>query len=47
MSFLSTALMIAVFLIFMIIVAQFNSAAIPGIIVSPVVFSLIGSSWAC
>ena len=42
MSFLSTALMIAVFLIFMIIVAQFNSAAIPGIIVSSVVFSLIG-----
>lgn len=42
MSFLSTALMIAVFLVFMIIVAQFNSAAIPAIIVSSVVFSLTG-----
>lgn len=42
MAFLSTALMIAVFLIFLIIVAQFNSAAIPAIIVSSVVFSLIG-----
>ncbi|HRD52299.1 MAG TPA: efflux RND transporter permease subunit, partial [Flavobacteriales bacterium] len=42
MAFLSTALLIAVFLVFMIIVAQFNSAAIPAIIVSSVVFSLIG-----
>lgn len=42
MGFLSTALLIAVFLVFMIIVAQFNSAAIPAIIVSSVVFSLIG-----
>jgi multidrug efflux pump subunit AcrB len=42
MGFLSTALMIAVFLVFMIIVAQFNSAAIPAIIVSSVVFSLTG-----
>jgi multidrug efflux pump len=42
MSFLSTALLIAVFLVFLIIVAQFNSAAIPGIIMSSVVFSLIG-----
>ena len=42
MSFLSTALLVAVFLVFMIIVAQFNSAAIPAIIVSSVVFSLIG-----
>jgi multidrug efflux pump len=42
MAFLSTALMIAVFLVFLIIVAQFNSAAIPAIIVSSVVFSLIG-----
>ncbi|MBL7963559.1 MAG: efflux RND transporter permease subunit [Flavobacteriales bacterium] len=42
MTFLSTALLIAVFLVFMIIVAQFNSAAIPAIIVSSVVFSLIG-----
>ena len=42
MGFLSTALMIAIFLVFMIIVAQFNSATIPAIIVSSVVFSLIG-----
>jgi multidrug efflux pump len=42
MAFLSTALMIAVFLVFLIIVAQFNSAAIPAIIVSSVIFSLIG-----
>ncbi|MCO6499961.1 MAG: efflux RND transporter permease subunit [Vicingus serpentipes] len=42
MSFLSTALMIAVFLIFLIIVAQFNSISAPVIIVTSVVFSLIG-----
>lgn len=42
MSFLSTALVIAVFLIFLIMVAQFNSAATPFIIVASVVFSLIG-----
>ncbi len=42
MSFLTTALMIAVFLIFLIMVAQFNSAATPFIIVASVVFSLIG-----
>jgi multidrug efflux pump len=42
MSFLSTALLIAVFLIFLIMVAQFNSAATPFIIVASVVFSLIG-----
>src|SRR5690606_3622902 len=42
MSFLSTALMIAVFLIFLIIVAQFNSISAPVIIVTAVVFSLIG-----
>lgn len=42
MSFLSTALAIAVFLIFLIIVAQFNSAATPFIIVASVIFSLIG-----
>ena len=42
MSFLTTALAIAIFLIFLIIVAQFNSAATPFIIVASVVFSLIG-----
>lgn len=42
MSFLSTALMIAVFLIFLIIVAQFNSVSAPVIIVTAVFFSLIG-----
>tara|TARA_R110001592_G_scaffold106824_4_gene299439 strand:+ start:2624 stop:6070 length:3447 start_codon:yes stop_codon:yes gene_type:complete len=42
MSFLSTALMIAVFLIFLIIVAQFNSISAPVIIVTAVLFSLIG-----
>jgi multidrug efflux pump subunit AcrB len=42
MAFLSEALMIAVFLIFLIMVAQFNSAATPFIIIASVVFSLIG-----
>jgi multidrug efflux pump subunit AcrB len=42
MKFLSSALMIAVFLIFLIIVAQFNSISAPIIIVGSVVFSLIG-----
>jgi len=42
MGFLSKALMIAVFLIFLIIVAQFNSVSAPVIIVGSVVFSLIG-----
>jgi len=42
MSFLSMALLIAVFLIFLIIVAQFNSISAPVIIVGSVVFSLIG-----
>jgi multidrug efflux pump subunit AcrB len=42
MNFLSSALMIAVFLIFLIIVAQFNSISSPVIIVTSVVFSLIG-----
>ncbi len=42
MAFLSTALMIAVFTIFLIIVAQFNSVATPFIIVGSVVFSTIG-----
>lgn len=42
MAFLSTALMIAVFLIFLILVAQFNSVLTPFIIVGSVVLSLIG-----
>lgn len=42
MKFLSTALLIAVFLIFLIIVAQFNSVSAPVIIVMAVLFSLIG-----
>ncbi|GAB4380200.1 MAG: efflux RND transporter permease subunit [Salibacteraceae bacterium] len=41
-AFLGTALMIAVFLIFLILVAQFNSTLTPFIIVGSVVFSLIG-----
>lgn len=42
MAFLSTALMIAVFLIFLILVGQFNSASKPFIILVTVVLSLIG-----
>ncbi len=42
MAFLSNALMVAVFLIFLIMVSQFNSAAQPFIIIGSVVFSLIG-----
>jgi multidrug efflux pump len=42
MAFLSRALMIAVFVIFMIIVAQFNSITAPFIIMFSVVFSLVG-----
>lgn len=42
MSFLSTALMIAVFLILLIIVAQFNSMSTPAIILLTVILSLIG-----
>lgn len=42
MEFLGGALMIAVFLIFLIIVAQFNSSSTPVIIVGSVIFSLIG-----
>lgn len=42
MAFLSKALMIAVFLIFLIMVSQFNSAITPFIIVTSVLFSLIG-----
>jgi multidrug efflux pump subunit AcrB len=42
MEFLSTALLIAVVSIFLIIVAQFNSIAAPIIIILSVLFSLIG-----
>lgn len=42
MSFLSKALMVAVFLIFLIIVAQFNSISSPAIIMVSVILSLIG-----
>ena len=42
MAFLSTALMVAVFLIFLIIVAQFNSVGTPFIIITAVVLSIIG-----
>jgi multidrug efflux pump subunit AcrB len=42
MSFLSNALLIAIFLIFLIIVAQFNSASNPAIIMFSVIFSLSG-----
>ncbi len=42
MAFLSNALFIAVFLIFLIMVSQFNSASQPFIIIASVVFSLIG-----
>jgi len=42
LSFLSKALMIAVFLIFLIMVSQFISASTPFIIIAFVVFSLIG-----
>ncbi len=41
-AFLMTALLIAVALIFLIIVSQFNSIAMPAIIVASVVFSTIG-----
>ncbi len=42
MKFLSKALVIAVFLIFIIIVSQFNSVAVPFIIICSVILSLIG-----
>ncbi|MGE0931795.1 efflux RND transporter permease subunit [Peijinzhouia sedimentorum] len=42
MAFLSNALMIAVFLIFMIIVSQFNKITAPFIIMTSVLFSTIG-----
>ncbi len=42
MAFLSKALMIAVFLIFLIMVSQFNSAITPFIILTSVILSLIG-----
>jgi multidrug efflux pump subunit AcrB len=42
LDFLSGALLMAVFLIFLILVSQFNSASTPFIILVTVVFSLIG-----
>lgn len=42
MAFLSSALMLAVFLIFLIIVAQFNKMTAPLIIMTSVIFSTIG-----
>ena len=42
MAFLSNALLVAVFMIFLIMVAQFNSTSTPLIIISSVVLSLIG-----
>jgi multidrug efflux pump subunit AcrB len=42
LGFLSKALMIAVFLIFLIIVGQFNSARIPFLIMTTVILSFIG-----
>ncbi|HRJ35437.1 MAG TPA: efflux RND transporter permease subunit, partial [Flavobacteriales bacterium] len=42
MKFLSGALMIAVFMVFLIIVAQFNSISSPAIIMTSVILSLIG-----
>ncbi len=42
MAFLSKALMIAVFMIFLIIVAQFNKITAPFIIMTSVIFSTIG-----
>lgn len=42
MSFLGKALMIAVFLVFLIIVSQFNSISSPAVIMTSVVLSLIG-----
>jgi len=42
LNFLSSALLMAVFLIFLILVSQFNSASTPFIILVTVVFSLIG-----
>jgi len=44
--FLSGAFFIGIFLIFMILVTQFNSAATPLIILSSVVLSLVGVFWA-
>lgn len=41
-AFLQRAMMIAVFLIFLILVSQFNSVILPGIIMFSVIFSTIG-----
>lgn len=42
MGFLSKALMIAVFMVFLIIVSQFNSISSPAVIMTSVILSLIG-----
>lgn len=42
MGFLSKALMITIFLVFLIIVSQFNSVSTPFIIITSVIFSFIG-----
>lgn len=42
MSFLSRAFLIAIFVVFLIIVAQFNSISYPFIVMSTVIFSTIG-----
>jgi multidrug efflux pump subunit AcrB len=42
MAFLSNALLVAVFLVLLIIVAQFNSYSAPGVIMFSIVLSLIG-----
>ncbi len=42
LAFLSRALVVAIFLIFMIMVAQFNSTLTPAVIITAVVLSLIG-----
>ncbi|MEZ4789824.1 MAG: efflux RND transporter permease subunit [Flavobacteriales bacterium] len=42
MGFLMTAFLVAIFVVFLIIVAQFNSISYPGIVMSTVVFSTIG-----
>ncbi len=42
MKFLSTALIIAILLITIILVTQFNSFVQPGIIIASVIFSTIG-----
>jgi multidrug efflux pump subunit AcrB len=44
-TFLSNAFLVAIFLIAMVLVSQFNSYMIPGIILGTVVLSLVGVLW--